>query len=177
AAGLPGVILVLPGLAAGLARLGDGVPAPQLVAGSGIERRDPAARSPARGAVRDEHLALGGDRRGVESLLGAEFVDDGDLLVPDDLAGVAVERDHAAVGEVGDHEVFPQRDAARARQVAFVAHAGIAHPDELALVGIARVDLVDRAPAVAGIHEAVVDQRIDLAFRAVLSDVLHAAER
>ena len=63
------------------------------------------------------------------------------------------------------------------RQVAFVADAGIADPDELALVRVARVDLVDRAPAVAGIHEAVVDERIDLAFRAVLADVLHAAER
>ena len=56
-------------------------------------------------------------------------------------------------------------------------HAGIAGPDELALVRVARVDLVDRAPAVAGVHEAVVDERIDLALRAVLADVLHAAER
>ena len=45
------------------------------------------------------------------------------------------------------------------------------------LFGIARVDLVERAPAVGRVHEAVVDERIDLALRAVLSDVLHAAER
>src|SRR5262249_62306551 len=47
----------------------------------------------------------------------------------------------------------------------------------LALVGLAGVDLVDAAPAVAGVHESVVDKRIHLGFRAVLSKVLHAAER
>ena len=45
------------------------------------------------------------------------------------------------------------------------------------LFRIAGVDLVDRAPAVGGIHEAVVDERIDFVLRAVLPDVLHAAER
>ena len=45
------------------------------------------------------------------------------------------------------------------------------------LFGVARVDLVERAPAVGRVHEAVVDQRIDLVLRAVLPDVLHAAER
>ena len=42
---------------------------------------------------------------------------------------------------------------------------------------VARVDLVDRAPAVGRVHEAVVDERIDLVLRTVLPDVLHAAER
>src|SRR6202030_905001 len=41
-AGLPSVVLVLPGLAARLARLGHHVPAPKLVAGLGVERREPA---------------------------------------------------------------------------------------------------------------------------------------
>src|SRR5262249_23443720 len=107
----------------------------------------------------------------------AELVGLRDLLVPDDLASVAVERDHAAVRQVGDDLVFPQRDAARLRAVALVAHAGIAGPDVLALVGIARVDLIDRAPAIARIHEAIVDQRIDLGLGAILPDILHAAER
>src|SRR5712692_10431237 len=98
-------------------------------------------------------------------------------LVPHDLASVAVDRDDPAVRQVGDHEVFPERDAARARSVALVLDARIGDPDELALVGIARVDLVDGAPAVGRIHETVVDQRIDLVFRAVLPDVLHAAQR
>src|SRR5262249_35403455 len=177
AAGLPGVVLILPGLAAGLARLRYGVPAPQLVAGAGVERRHPAARSTAGGSIGDDHLSLGGDGRRVESFLGAELVDGGDLLVPDDLARVAVERDHPTVRQVRDHEIFPECDAARARQIALVLHAGIADPDELALVRAAGVDLVDRAPAVAGIHEAIDDQRIDLAFRSILPDVLHAPER
>jgi hypothetical protein len=106
-----------------------------------------------------------------------EFVRLGDLLVPDDLAGIAVDGDHPAVGQVGDHEIVPQRDAARARDVALMAHAGIADPDELALVRVAGVDLVHRAPAVGGVHEAVVDQRIDFILGTVLADILHAAER
>jgi hypothetical protein len=53
----------------------------------------------------------------------------------------------------------------------------VGDPDELALRRVARVDLVDRAPAVRRIHEAIVDERIDLALRTVLPDVLHAAER
>src|SRR5262249_1163585 len=144
AAGLPGVGLVLPGLAALLARLRHRVPAPQLCAGLDVERRDPAARRAVAGAVRNQHLALGDERRREEALAAAELVGERDLLVPDDLARVAVDRDDAAVRQVGDHLVVPQRDAARARHVALVPHAGIADPDELALVGIARVDLVHR---------------------------------
>ena len=177
AAGLPGVVIVLPRLAAGVARLGHRVPAPQLVAGVDVERRHPAARAAVAGAVLDEDLAVGHERRGQEPLLVAELVLGRDLLVPDDLAVVAIDGDDAAVGQVGDDLVFPERDAARARRVAFVRHAGVGHPDELAAVGLARVDLVDRAPAVARVHEAVVDERVDLVLRAVLPDVLHAAER
>src|SRR5262249_11234093 len=95
AAGLPGIGLVLPGLAARLARLRPDVPAPQLVAGLGIERREPAARAAVAGAVGDQDLAFGGDRRGKEALLAAEFVDARDLLVPDYLATIAVDGDHA----------------------------------------------------------------------------------
>src|SRR6185312_17293141 len=174
AAGFPGVGLVLPGLAAGIAGFGHHVPAPKLVAGLDVERRQPAAGLRVARAVGDQNLAFGGDRGGEEFFLTAEFVRLGDLLVPDDLAGVAVDGDHPAVGQVGDHQVVPQRDAARARDIALVANAGIADPDELALVRIAGVDLVDRAPAVGGVHEAVVDQRIDFVLRAVLADVLHS---
>ena len=177
AAGFPRVVLVLPGFAARLARRRHRIPAPQLVARPRVERRDPAARLAVARAVGDDDLAFGGDRRRKEFLAAAEFVGLRDHLVPDDLAVVAVDRDDAAVRQVGDHEVFPQRDAARARNVAFVRHAGVGDPHELALVRVARVDLVDRAPAVGRVHEPVVDQRIDLVLRAVLSDVLHAAQR
>src|SRR5215475_16124836 len=43
AAGLPGVVLVLPGLAAGIARFRDRIPAPYFIAGPRIEGREPAA--------------------------------------------------------------------------------------------------------------------------------------
>src|SRR6266852_8440732 len=82
------------------------------------------------------------------------------------ISPLSVDRDDPAVRQVGDHEVFPERDAARARNVARVLDARIGDPDELAAVGIARVDLVDGAPAVGRVHETVVDQRIDLVFRA-----------
>src|SRR5215510_1853734 len=93
------------------------------------------------------------------------------------LARVAVERHNAAIGQGGDDQVFPQRKATRLRAIAFVAHTGILDPDELALVGVARIDLVDRAPAVDGVHEAVVDERVDLVLGAVLADILQAAQR
>ena len=177
ASGLPGVVGILPGFAARIARLRHDVPAPELLARSRIERRDPAARLGVAGAVGDNHLAVGGDRRRIEAFHVAEFVGRRHLLVPHDFAGVAVDRNHAAVGQIGDDQVFPERDPARARHVPLVLHAGVGHPDEFPLVGTAAVDLVERPPAVARVEEAVVDQRMELAFRTVLSDVLHAAER
>ena len=177
AAGFPGVVVVFPGFAARVAGLGHDVPAPQFLARPHLERRNPSARSAVARAVLHDDLAVGDQRRRQEFLLPAEFGLSRDLLVPHGLALVAVDRDDPAVGKVGDHEVFPQRDAARARCVALVLDAGVGNPYELALVGIARVDLVHRAPAVGRVHETVVDERIDLVFRAVLSDVLHPAER
>src|SRR5207237_7517133 len=112
-----------------------------------------------------------------EPLAVAEFIRLGDRLVPDDFAAVAIDRDDAAVGQAADDEVFPQRDAARTRRVALVLYAGIGDPGERSLRRIARVDLVNRAPPIVRVHEAVVDERIDLVLRTVLADVLHPAER
>src|SRR5206468_3141519 len=131
-----------PGFAARVAGLGHDVPAPQFLAGPDLERRHPAARSAVARAVLHDDLAVGDQRRGQEFFLPAELGLAGDHLVPYDLAVVAVDRDDPAVRQVGDHEIFPERDAARARGVALVLHAWIAYPDELALGGIARVDLV-----------------------------------
>ena len=177
AAGLPRVVLVLPGLAARIARLRHDVPAPELLARTRVERRDPSAGLRVAGSVGHDHFAVGGDRRRVESFLAAEFVGRRHHLVPHDLAGVAVRRNHTAVGQIGDHEILPERDAARARQVALVLHARVRHPGEFALVRIPSVDLVERAPAVARVEEAVVDERMHFGLGAVLPDVLHAAER
>src|SRR6202030_303703 len=177
AAGFPGVVLVLPGLAAGIARLRDYIPAPQLVAGAGIKTRQPTAGAGVAGTVRHDDLAFGRDRRRAEALLAAELVGLGDLLVPYDLAAVAIDRDHPTVRQVGDDKVVPQRDAACLGDVALVLDARIRDPHDLAVIAAAHVDLVDRAPAVARVHEAVVDQRIDFVLRAVLTDILHAAQR
>src|SRR6516225_6607596 len=171
ASGLPGVVLVFPGLAARIARLRNRIPAPQFIAGAGIERREPTAN----GLVGDDDFALDRQRRGVEMLPAAELVGGGDALVPHDLAAVAVDADDPAVRQVGNDEVLPQRDAAGARRIALMLDAGVGDPHEFAVIGIAGVDLVHRAPAVGGVHEAVVDQRVDLVFRPVLPDILHTA--
>ena len=116
-------------------------------------------------------------RRGEEPLLAAELVLGRHLLVPDDLAVVAVDGDDAAVGQVGDARGPPRaRCRACARCCPRAARRG-RPPRRTRPCRVARVDLVDRAPAVARVHEAVVDERIDLVLGTVLSDVLHAAER
>ena len=64
AAGLPGVVLVLPGLAAGLAGRRDGVLAPEQLAGRGIERRRSSrARRWSPPAAPTMILSLIGERR------------------------------------------------------------------------------------------------------------------
>ena len=177
AAGLPRVVLVLPGLAARVARLGHGVPSPDLFPGFRVEGRNPAPRLRIACAVGDDDLALGGDGRGKELLPAAELVGDGDHLVPDDFAGVAIDRDHAAIRKIRDDQVLPQRDASRARHVTLVLHARIGDPHKLAAGRRAEVDLVERAPPVGRVHHAVVDEGVDLVFRPVLPGVLQPAER
>src|SRR5262249_24752181 len=109
AAGLPGIVLVLPGLAAGLVGRRNGEGLPEHIAGPGVERDQPVthARVAARGADDD----LVGKRKGsrVERQVGLIA----QVPVPDDLAGLLVGRDDAAVmaGD-GDDEIAPQRDAA-----------------------------------------------------------------
>src|SRR5262249_26355325 len=73
---------------------------------------------------------------------------------------------------LSSHSAMP-----RVCAVALVAHAAIAGADALALVVIARVALIDRAPALARIHVAIFYQRVYLGVGAILSDILHAAER
>src|SRR5436190_213842 len=159
AAGLPRVVIVFPRLAAGIAGLGHGIKTPELFPVFHVERRDPSARAAVTRAVLDEDLAVGDERRRQEFFLAAELLLHRDLPVPDDLAVLAVDRDDAAVRQVREDLVLPQRDAARARRVAFVLDARIADPDVLREAGIARVDLVDGAPAVRRVHVAVVDER------------------
>src|SRR4029453_2398062 len=83
-AALPRVVLVLPCFTAGIAWLGDHIPTPQLVASSDVERGDPSTRLSVTGAVGDDDLAVGGDRRREESLPAAEFIRLRDPLAPED---------------------------------------------------------------------------------------------
>src|SRR5262249_22474611 len=106
AAGPPGVVLVLPGLVAGLAGAGDRERLPFDVAGLRIERRDPVAHAAVAAGGADDDLVLERERRRVEIDVGLIV----ELFVPDDLAGVAVGRDDAGVAAGDrDDEVAPQR--------------------------------------------------------------------
>ena len=153
AAGLPGVGLVLPGLAAGLARRRDRERLPFELAGLGVERGDPAAHAVVAAGAADDDLVLERERRGGD--LHAVLVVQ--VGVPDDLAGLLVGRDHAPVetGD-GDDEIAPQRDAAVPVRLLL---AGIHLPQGAALGTRAHVDLVDHAPDIGDVEEAVVNQR------------------
>ncbi len=151
--GLPGVALVLPGLAAGLARRGHGEGLPAQLAGLGVEPCDPVAQATvaAGGADDDGVLERERRRRELEVRLVAQ------VLVPDDLPGLLVGRDHPPViGCHRDHQVAPQRHAAVAVEPLL---PGIHLPDDAARGARAHVDLVDHAPVVGDVHEPVVHQR------------------
>ena len=80
--------------------------------------------------------------------------------LPGDLAGLLVGRDQPAVERVGDDEIAPQCDAAIVDAAAgdgaspVMVGLGIHLPDQLAAAAM-RIDLVDRAPAVGDVEEAV----------------------
>src|SRR5262249_32217359 len=89
-----GIGRLRPGLVTGLARRRDGVPAPQLLAGLRIPAHEEAARGVlAAGGSRDQHAV--GDERGADALVA--FLMLGELLLPDLLAGLHVERDYMRI--------------------------------------------------------------------------------
>ena len=55
--------------------------------------------------------------------------------------------------------------------------ARVGNPLEPSIVRVSGINFVDRSPAIGGVHEAVVDQRIDFGFGTILTDILHPAER
>src|SRR5262245_55628612 len=124
AADLPGVVLVLPGLAAGLTRGGNHVFAPDELAGLAVERGDPVAHAAVAAGRADDDLVLDRERRGGELHIGLVV----QVGFPHHLAVVLVGGDDAGgiVGG-GDDEVGPQRGAAvRQRQLLL---PGIHAPD------------------------------------------------
>src|SRR5262249_30545444 len=92
AAGLPGVVLVLPGLAAGLARSRDRVLLPDELAGLGIESGDPVAHAAVAAGGADDDLILDGERRSSELEIGLTVAH---VRLPDDLASILIGRDDA----------------------------------------------------------------------------------
>src|SRR5690606_6767713 len=92
------VLPLAPPAVGGIAGRGDGVPAPGQLTGGGVVGADEAAQAVVRAADADEDLPVEGERGHGEAvaILGV-----GDLGVPDDLAGAAVEGDEAGV-ERGD---------------------------------------------------------------------------
>src|SRR5262249_62116329 len=129
---------------------------PLHIAGLRIQRGDPAAHAIVAAGAADDDGILERERRGGD--LHAVLIVQ--VLVPNDLAGLLVGRDHAAVepGD-GDDEVAPQSDATVAVRLLL---ARIHLPHDAALRARPDVDLVDRAPDIADVEEAVLDQRPSL---------------
>src|SRR5262249_27467175 len=128
AAGLPGVVLVLPGLAAGLARSRDRVLFPDELAGRRIEPGDPVAHAAVAAGGADDDLILDGERRSSELEIGLTVAH---VRLPDDLASILIGRDDAWRIVCGrDHEVAPQRGATVGQREALLL--GVHAPDDAA---------------------------------------------
>ena len=107
AAGLPCAMIVLPGLAAGLAGGRDRIGLPLGVAGPGVERRHPVAQAAVAAGAADDNGILERERGGGEFEVG--LVEQ--ALVPHHRAGLLVGRDDpAGIAGDRDHEILPQRE-------------------------------------------------------------------
>ncbi len=152
AAGLPGIVVVFPGFAAGFAGRWDGKGLPFRLAGLGIERCQPVAQAAVAAGAADHDRILERERRGGE--FEVRLVEQ--VLVPHDLVGLLVGRDDAArVAGHRNDEIAPERDAAIA---ILVRELGVHFPHDRAGRAGAHVNLVNHAPAIGHVHEPIVDQ-------------------
>ena len=155
AAGCPGIVIVLPGLAAGLARRRDHVIAPGQLAGLGVEAGDEVAHPMIAAGSTHHNLVLDGERGGGELQIHLLVVEIG---LPFDLAGFLVGGDHARrIVRGRDDERAPQRGAAVGERELLLL--GIHAPHDPRGIAGAHVDLVDDAPQIDDVHEAILDQR------------------
>src|SRR5690606_28943442 len=132
AAVLPGIVVVLPGLRAGLARRRDGIGPPQLRAVLDAVGGDVVARAGiAAGAADDDLVADDQRRRGqVEAGILRRIVR---LDSVDQLAGLGIGPVDAMGGD-GDHLIAGKGAAAVDRQGRRLVDAGVHRPDDRAAV-------------------------------------------
>ena len=165
-------VVAFPGLVAGLSRTGDGVEAPDLVAGRGIVGGDEAADPELASADADDHLVVDDQRRHGDRV-GA--LDVGDFGLPEWLAVGPVEGDEMCVERAHEEPVAEDGDA---------AVVGTAADQGLVAVGVAelpehaagdRVERHDVVGALRHVHDAVDDDRARLpgAEHLVLEHPLH----
>ena len=160
AAALPGV--ALPGVVAGLARTGDGVGLPHLLAAVGIVGGDEAADAELAARDPDHDLAVHDQRRHGHVVA---FLPVGDrLALPGHLAGLGIERDHHRVLPGQVDLVAVQRDAALGvvQGAEALGQLALVLPDQIAGPGVEREELVVRR---GDEHDAVVDDRRRLVAR------------
>src|SRR5262249_52996484 len=86
ASGLPGIVLILPGLTARIAGFGYDIPPPQFLTRPGFQRRDPSARTGVACTIGDDDFVFRSYGRSDEFFFVAELVGGGHHLVPDDFA-------------------------------------------------------------------------------------------
>ncbi len=154
ASGLPGIGLVLPGLAAGLAGRRHGELAPRELTGRSIDRRDPFAHARGAPGRAEDELVLDGERRGPQARIRLAELHIG---LPGHLPGILVGGDDARrlVGD-RDDEIAPERDPAIGGLLLLL---GVHAPDDAADVARRAVDLVDHAPGIDGVEKAVLGER------------------
>jgi len=135
---------------------GDRVPGPQLLAGLGVEGGDAAADVVFGAAVADEDFPVGDARRAGDGVVCAFRHG---LHRPDFLAGLAVERDQAAVERAENDLALPRGDAAVDHVTAGVAALGAVDLGIVLPERGAGADVVGlhHAPCGGEIHDAVDD--------------------
>ena len=136
--------------------LGDGVEGPEQLAVLGVVGLDEAADAVFAAVGADQDFAVDGGRR---HRLAVALLGIGELLLPDDSAGLGVERDQLGVERADIDLVVIDGDAAivgAAAEGRDRAELGLEVPDLLAGLGVERVDVAERR---GDIHHAVDDDR------------------
>ena len=152
---------------------GHGVETPDQLSRVGVVRRDVAARVVLGAGIADQNLAVDDARCAGDGIVLGRVRG---LDLPDDLAGLGVERDEAAVEHADIDLAFPRSDAAVDHIAAGASgdaaiDLGVVFPKLLAGLGVERDHV---APRRAGVHDAIDDERrrLEAARRARLDVVV-----
>ena len=145
-----------PGFVARLAGSGNGVEAPDLLAGLGVVSGDEAANAVLAAGGADDHFVLHHERRERDGVAGVRI---GHLGVPQRMAALGIDRDDVRVDGAHEQSVAriasPRLTRPQQRRACGDGAIGI-NPEDAAGGGVERHDVVGRLHQV---HDAVDNQR------------------